>query len=407
MIKIKWKIRGNSLYLVIFISFVLAILLLYSMFSTLIDITNASIETRLADPKDTSQTILKSIQSDKMSINTKSDIERWGGYFIVNASSSWRNFSYHKTGIAGTYLFSGEKTGLYLADHSIYLSISGNTHITGTTWLPGLGIRSTYIEGKSYKGSKLVEGKEMVSGKKLPLPDATMLAWIQDAMNRNYAFADSSGNMGSLYTLSSIYQPYCDKALLFETSDLLFLNNIILDGKIFIRSDSAIVVGSKCHTSGTILMAPKIIINEGFSGDLQAFATDSILIEKNVTIKYPGFIVVYGLSHPTPFCHLSEGTTVEGAVVCLPQKPGAESAKIVIDAKTVVDGLVYCDGSVSHKGRIYGSLYTGSFFMQTISGYYENHLLDAVIDPLEQSDDFLIPDIFGTKAGLSIIEWIE
>jgi hypothetical protein len=81
-----------------------------------------------------------------------------------------------------------------------------------------------------------------------------------------------------------------------------------------------------------------------------------------------------------------------------------------ISAGAKIYGTVYCAGKVETRGKVFGTLYCDRFFLQTRQGYYENHLLDAWIDPKGLEPEFtsgIFMETTGPNSMNRIIEWLE
>ena len=415
----KDTIRGNSLYLVIFISFIVSVLLMllitdnyysqvevlhYSSLQKLVDHTNSSVYAALAALPDEINTIpTDTIDQEIQSNSTK---EQWGAFYLISGSSGWKDLKYQKTALAGQYLFANGKTGLYLSDKGKYLSIAGETKLTGNCYIPALGLRSVYIDGKPYKGTQLIYGKEKTSSRNLPELSPKLLEWLSKIFDGDVVLTDSLGNISDFNRKDSIIQNFSTKALSYEHDGIFEMKDIILKGKIIIHSDSTIILRKTCVTDNIIIIAPKIIIEKDFEGSLQAFARDSLLVEEGVRLNYPSFLSVYNNRATNAFCYISENAGIAGGILCGSYKAEDNNALLTISTGAEIDGIVYCNGSVTLSGKILGTLYVNRFVLKTPRGYYENHLLDAVIDPESQYKNFIAPAVIADYKNFGLAEWL-
>lgn len=413
---------AKALYLVIFISFIVSVILLllisnsyfnqievlkYQHLKKLVDSNNNYINRALVNEAETTGNVTDdSEELSKNSIETKSTTEQWGGFSVLSVQSEWKELKVKKKVLTGNYLFNEERTGLYLADKGKYLSIAGNTELAGTTYLPALGIRSVYIDGVPYKGESLVYGNEKKSKDKCPDISENLLNWISNAHNKQYGNSDTLGSIRSLYRESKIQNDFSGKTLVFESNKEISLNNIELNGKIVVHSDSAIYIGRNLESKNIIAIAPIIIVEPGFSGSIQLFAKDTLLIDKKVHLKYPSFAVIYNQASSGAYAFIEEEVIIEGGVLCKAGMGDGEEAELILEEKSVVHGVVYCSGDITHKGEVYGSMYLNKFVLKTKRGYYENHLLNAVIDADRQMPDMVVPRLFDNEPEQGIIEWL-
>ncbi len=380
----------------------------YQNLKKLTDCNNAALNLSLSRPdkykNETYTEIRPPVYED---IKTEIKHENWGGYSIVSTRAKWKNLKYRKTSLTGPYLNKEEKVGLYLADLGKYISIAGHTHLSGACYIPALGIRSVYIDGKPYKGSKLINGSEKTSKKQLPQINTDLLEWIKNSYTGQIAPNDSVGEQESLYREQKIEQKFRNKPLIFNCHGEVNLSGIHLSGKIIVRSDSAIILNKTLKASGIIAIAPIIVVEKSFSGNVQLFARDSLLIDEDVNLGYPSFVSVCNPEGSKAFCFISEGASVSGGVLVVSQMEEGKKAELYIEKEADIHGIAYCSGSVSHKGEVYGSLYLNRFILKTKRGYYENHLLDAVVDPDKQYKNIVVPAILSGKTEMGLIDWVE
>ncbi len=414
---------AKALYLVVFISFVVSVILLlfisnsyfsqievlkYQHLKKLVDSNNGAINLSLVNQSNEKNAEFQELQSSIYE-NVKTSIkqEQWGGFSIVSAKSEWKELNYTKSVLTGNYLFQEEQQGLYLADKGKYLSIAGETRLSGNTYLPALGIRSVYIDGVPYSGSSLIYGAEKTSKKELPKVSAELLSWISNAYNGNYNGQDSLGNLSSLFSEEKIQQSFKKDILVFESNKEIRLANISLSGKIIIKSDSAIYISKTLEASNIIAIAPIIIVEPEFQGSLQILASDSLLIDKNADLQYPSFAAIYNPERTKVFGYLEKGSRIEGGLLCIAGMGDGVDAELNLKEGTTVHGVVYCSGSISHQGEVYGAMYLNRFVLKTLRGYYENHLLNAVVEPQKQMEEMITPQIFLNAYEKGIIDFLN
>lgn len=413
-------LRGNSLYLVVFVSFILSVFLLllisksyytqieilrYQNLKQLIDINNNTIIKQItASDENLFKTEDNNSTGPLNDLHVSPYVLKWGGYTLSGVKSSWKNVFYEKTALAGNRLFDHEKTGLYLADQGKYLSIAGDTKLSGTCYIPALGIRSVYIDGEAYRGGELIHGTEKTSKEKLPRLNEGLIEWMSKAYSGNYGMKDTLISADKLLD-EKLNRGFNKTTFVIEQNNILQIDDISLSGKIIIRSDTLIILKKSCFCSDIIVIAPRIIVESGFQGNLQLFASDSVLIEKDVDLFYPSFVSVYNTSSRKAFCYISEGALIQGGVLCGGESEGDNNAgELYISDDVEIHGLVYCNGRTKITGKVYGSLYTNMFVLKTDRGYYENHLLNAVVNPTEQYENLVVPEIFKSDRK-DIIQW--
>ena len=116
---------------------------------------------------------LKSMQMDIDLFDEKKDsvglkIDHWGLFDIIISRAHFKNDEFLRSAMIGEKIFEKSNTSLYLCDKNSSLSISGQTEIRGTAYLPKSGVERAYIEGQNYSGSELIYGEQKQSEQDLP-----------------------------------------------------------------------------------------------------------------------------------------------------------------------------------------------------------------------------------------------
>jgi hypothetical protein len=419
----KKELSGNSLYLVVFISFIVAVLLLllisnsyysqvevirYKAIKEMIDLNRSALLYELSRPADGDSKDWKELTLfEKQAAITEVFRSEWGVYNIAGVKSSWKNIEFKKIAFCGQRVFHSGKTGLYMADEGKYLSIAGTTRLTGDCYLPSLGIRSVYIDGKPYSGKKLMYGTEKRSKNKLPEIDPILLQKTENLLEGIFDSEDSLGSSAGLFGSETIERSFEKSALIYDVKGAVVLDNMKLNGKIIIRSDSLVFLGSNLHTSDIIVVAPIVVADKSFKGSIQIVARDSVLIDKDCELDYPSSIMVYNYAGTKAFCYIQENVLVSGGIVCITQQEQGNS-ELILSKGSVVSGIVYTSGKTTLSGSVYGSLFTNSFYLKTPRGYYEDHLLEGVVDPESLLPDFAGPSVFvEQQTRQEIIQWVN
>ncbi|NJK96560.1 MAG: hypothetical protein HC905_18035 [Bacteroidales bacterium] len=141
------------------------------------------------------------------------------------------------------------------------------------------------------------------------------------------------------------------------------------------------MVRKTAQLDNIILYAPKIEIEDGFTGSLQLFACDTLLVGEKCTLRFPSFIAVMEPTGNRPIIEIKKDTRILGDVVMLSR---SESKHIIAECRvgsgTSVSGTIFCEGRLELNGSVSGQIYCKSFLLRTRSSEYENHLLNANID---------------------------
>lgn len=310
----------------------------------------------------------------------------WGSYFIVTSKTFKNQRSVSRSALIGSE-FESSLPSLVIRNGSDGLRICGETFIEGTAFLPNKRVELAYIGGKNYSNSELVYGKvEDVKELKLPL----------SKVFQNISTSSFTGKM--------LPEPFetKDTIVSFLTDGIYYqsLNAIQLkskfQGKIIIQSFDSLVVYREAQLANVILIAPKIYIRQGFVGNLQAYASERIVLEDSVTLNYPSTLILNeqnpGTSYKAHSISVGIGSSVLGGILMTTQQYDfRKQPKLTIQKDGVVAGIVFNCGITENYGAVIGSLNTGETLTVAGGGSYTNHLLDAVISTKRLPKDFICP----------------
>lgn len=107
----------------------------------------------------------------------------------------------------------------------------------------------------------------------------------------------------------------------------------------------------------------KVVVESGFCGERQIFATDTVIIEENVVLKYPSGIYV-----KNGYIEIKDSSEVNGYVIVTGRYKQSPLAK--------VRGSVYVDGIAQLQGIISGKIYAKECSYYSPEGIYSNTIYD-------------------------------
>jgi len=156
-----------------------------------------------------------------------------------------------------------------------------------------------------------------------------------------------------------------------------------------------------------LIIAPSIHIASDFSGAVQLFAEDRIIIDENAKLDYPSSIVLAARSDSSRLI-LEEGTHIQG--VCIANSKTQKRLlypQVILKNKSKIEGQLICYNlNLQAQGEVIGSTFTNKLILKTSSSIYENHLMDAEFDinPLPYNyAGIAIDTLTGPKR---IVKWI-
>jgi len=338
---------------------------------------------------------------------------QWGLYDIITAISDYRNFTFRKAAMAGGFYKTNEAVALHLADHNKAVSLCGNTILKGLCYLPRAGIKKAMIDGKYFKGVMPSNNQIYHSSDSLPELLENFLSCSYQAYEQQ-VLNEQLFDLVSLEDLQndSLFNSFFNKPkliILNENNSLLYQK---LTGNIIVFSFGNVTVTANSFLKDVLLIAPSIKFEDGFTGTLQAFASDTILTGENCQFNYPSSLGIIHTNEPDcdPFILINSKVDFSGIIcvyVAQNYKGKAKKPQIRIEEDAHVQGQVYCNGYIEHKGAIEGSLWCDGFLLYRASGLYENYMLDAIIDMTQLNEYFTGCDLTGLNNPYKIVKWME
>ncbi len=422
---LKIRIRARALYLAIIISFVSAVyafLFILSRYYGFVEISSLSIFQQLTD--NTHSAINMAMQNEDLvdydqaqSLFLYDDSlcevqvrkKHWGVYNMVSAKSERKNHQVNRTALYGYKTGGKSAVGLYLTDHGHYLAVAGDTYLSGNCFLPKLGARKAYIEGKSFKYRNIVDGSTGRSKETLPPLSDAFAEYSKNNLFEAQFHTDSVVSE-KILNQNDLQNDFTNTSIRILSEAYIVLDNLSIQGNYIIQSQQKIIIGEDAKLQNIICIAPVIVVKSGFEGKVQLFALDSVLLGHDVVLQYPSAIAGAGIGRSSTYLGVGTNSRIEGCIVAYAEIAENPDVQIKTEPGSEIYGLVYCAGKIEHKGKIFGSLYCDKFFLQTRQGYYENHLLNAWIDPAGLETSFASGLIFEDPEKKSInqvIEWLE
>ena len=419
-------IKAGSLFYAIVISIIIAIVsssfILFAYLSR-IEFDNLQLQQRLNLNAESGLSLLMSQQSlvepnqskviDLYSSGEDSVFltrKLWGAFEVLISKAVFHQFESERIAQVGCPRDSSDLYCLYLVDEGKPLALCGNTKISGTAFLPKSGVERAYIEGQNFTGTRLINGEIKKSKSELPQVNPDLLEHVQQLMREKRSTdTDSVIELQRQLSGDSIHNSFKNNTLVLKHHGVLHIDNGTYSGNVIIISDTVIYVGSGSLLKDVILAAPKIFFAENFKGQLQAFASDSIIVGDHVSFNYPSVLgIAAEKSASSCAIVLHEQDTVIGNIFAHQVIIDAyKRAGVRIGKNSVVIGQVYSSGYAEIKGSIYGSLMCSKFLLQTPSSVYENHLLNAEFNQHALPGYFTGITLVKELPSKRIVKWLN
>lgn len=333
----------------------------------------------------------------------------WGIYDIDVARSFIQKDTLAKVFSTANTIDSTKWSAIYLIDEDRPLSVSGTTHIKGTVYIPKAGIKKAYVNNQAYTGDdRIVIGTKKNSQKALPTLAGIRLKLLQEGFKNHYTTDNALIKRDS--TTASFLSDA--RTINFKKTPSI-LSNIVLNGRIILFSDTTIAIASSAHLENILVFAPSIIVESGFKGNCQLFASDSIHVGKECILAYPsclGLITNGKKNKAIPLINIENNSKINGVIFSSNPNSSNKPPVISIGSNSVIKGQIYADGLLNLKDKVavYGGVFTNRFTYQTSYTHYENYLINVDIDASRISPYYLSASLLpGTAKARKVLQWLK
>lgn len=334
--------------------------------------------------------------------------QSWGIFELGTVKAWTAADTLQKVFLIGSVMKDTLKT-LYLADEDRPLSISGKSLIRGSAFLPKSGIKAAYVENATYTDKTLVYGSIKDSGRELPEPDAEMLKQAQTLIDEMTGEDKDPGKLDKDSTINSFFKPVKKIRLGLDEANL---SRITALGNIIISCDTTLVVDAQSRLDRVILVAPHVLIKEGFRGNIQVVATDSITLGNKVQLDYPSALLV--LKNDTAKFQIridiGKDCKIAGHVFAYEKTRSLLMPMVAIGEGTLVKGEIYVKGylNMGKKSAVQGSVSLIRFMARTASSLYENYLIDVQLNRPALSRYYLGSKLLNAEATQNkVLCWLQ
>lgn len=287
---------------------------------------------------------------------------------------------------------------IYLSDKHRPLILAGNTIINGNVRLPEYGVQQGFLDGNSYINKRLINGTIRNSNNYLPKIDFNRIRNMY-----NLTFDNIEYKIASNIIEHSFKEP--TKVIMLEESSTL--QNLELKGNILLLCKQPLRIKNNTKIEDCIIVAPTVEIENGTSGNMQIFATDTVWVGNNVTLKYPSVICV-SRNDDSTLIHIGEHTKFYGELYSIHsiQNNIGYNSNFETQTNSRLTGFCYIQGNTTLKGSIYGTIFTNYFIYKTLQSTYVNYLYNTTVDIDKRNNFFLFSNVMANPISKSkIIQW--
>ncbi len=295
---------------------------------------------------------------------------------------------------------------LYLSDEDRPLSVTGDTRITGNASVPKSGMKKAYAEGKSYTGGdEVLYGTAGNSARTLKGLSSHLIKELEQELDgeKSKKFTPFEGN--------NLRVSFKDSARVFRVIPNASISSS-LNGHILLFSDSTLTLSAEAKLNHVQVYARTVIIEEGFEGNCQIFARDSIIIKNKVKLNYPSVLGIIRGTEKAGQPKITTGSDfkLNGILFSHEQKETPLQTLISIGKNSKITGEIYATGLVKlERGVVVaGKISCNRFLLQTPTTLYENFLIDVTFNRKARSKYYLSSDLFeGKKGEKKLLQWLN
>lgn len=328
--------------------------------------------------------------------------EKWGVYEFAAIASFIQQDTLRKAFLSGTE--NKDSTVVYLSDEDRPLSLSGETKIYGDALLPKAGVKQAYVEGKPFKGKKLIHGKIKDSDRKLPDLQSAIIEdiekWLGDSLTKVSVLDDSLTH--------SFFNP----TLVIKINKQNPVISGSIQGNVIVLCDTVLTIEQTASLQDVRVYARAIQVADKFKGSCQLFARDSIVVGKATVFSYPsclGIVKKEGSKSQVKI-HLGEQSHFSGIIFSYEKERSDLQTMVALGKNSLVTGEVHATGLLKMEKPliVQGKVSCNRFIIQTPTTLYENYLIDITLDRTKRSKYYLGSGLFeGAAKRMGVLKWLN
>lgn len=296
------------------------------------------------------------------------------------------------------------KSAIYLQDRDRPLAVSGKTRIKGFCYLPGAGVKKTFVEDDAFHGDTIIHGQTAKSTREMPEIDSARFAYLN-----KLADGYLPAGMVEIPLGPEIQNSFLDPTVFVHLSGG-YLNRAAIHGNVLLYASGPLTIAASCKLQDVIVIAPFVKVEKGFKGNLQIIAWDSVVVERSCELTYPSSVVLLKKNYKNgkPVIRIESGALVEGLLTSWQDQEDQKRTVILVEKDATVKGQVLTNGMASIKGTVIGNVSAYSFYYETKTTQYDNLLLGATIDYTALSKHFMGGYFLKTTSQTNrVLKWLN
>jgi hypothetical protein len=373
-------------------------------------------------------------------LNCEISVSEWGGFLHLSSTAYYKGQAASVIALIGERMPAHFKQAIIVGGVNYPLVVAGTNKIVGDVTLGSGGVKPGQMKGIRFSGKRPVNGEiNIQSPPQMPYFDNSI---FKSSIRKYQAMLTTPG--GVVFSGDQIFE--LNKLLNFSENSVVFIDgNVILrsgagtDKSTWKRKGTIIVTGTivvengvnlgQCISlisgkeieikgfvtidEGLLFSQNKITVEENLKGSVQMLVMGDIRLEGNSRLQYPSLIYSTGKILENSIedkIEILNQTIVEGTIICYQGNDSKipslkNNGLIVVGEQAQIYGFIYSSNDTTIKGRVYGVVLTGKFFLYQSPTNYINWLKDATIDRSKLRDTFLLPLSFNVNPGFDVLSW--
>ena len=291
---------------------------------------------------------------------------------------------------------------LYLSDRGQTLYLGDAVELKGNVYAAENGIRSTTLGASQPPAKK----DWQLYRSALVLPPLS--PFVMNQLNKYRSPSSILAGAESFQNESLTHSFFEPQRMLYAPSSVR-LDDCRMVGNLWLHSDTEIRVGKTAQLHDVLLSAPVIRIERGFHGNIQAFASQRLVVEAHVGLTFPSVLwVTPPAGQSENYGSLSIGSNSEIAGYVGYYQPNFSTTyvpHVEIASQTRIAGLIYCKGNLALRGTVWGTVYADALVHPYEGMLYAQHLIEGNLDATKRSAaalDFL----YDATTSLKVLQWL-
>jgi hypothetical protein len=354
-----------------------------------------------------------------------------GLYYQITALAKYKQDSSCVTYLTAEKITFPFNNAVVISKPGLNATVAGNTKIIGNILGTTNKIAKGNITGIGQTNSNYLEGKINVAVNIFPklfndslfmnIITQTKKTWTSKSkvitenmiIDNNY-FSQYDSVLqyyvyGNLSITGSLSNHNTGTKQIFVTGTAIIDNNVKSNKDLEIYCDSSVVINSNSSLENLIVYAKnKIQIKPGVvCKNVQFYSEKGIECEKTI-MNYPSIMCLYVNPKDTSKQKSTitiNSSHINGSIMLISSEIASakNKSKILIDANSKIQGLIYSENNVDISSPVVGTVYTYGFYFYKKPTEYVNWFVDQKIDRNSLDNSFLLPLGFNKTHKLEIL----